>query len=189
MSYPIPNLKGSAIDTLPSQARHIEWPSVIHGDQLKLHRITNETHRFFPLICSWYHLEPKALSEGLKTFTIWGICNEHDQPLGIFRFDQHLSLTSLLQHVPDENLAKELFSQNKTFEISYALDDPYQGQGFGSKAIKAWIDEATRHSFGKCLFAVVDETNKASIRILEKNSFQYLGSYFHNKENRLIYVS
>lgn len=172
------------------QEVRVEWPRLIQGDQVTLHLVTAESSEHFQAICSMYKIESEVLSEELNTMTLWCICDEADRPVGAIQIDRYSSLTDLKKQVSDEELARELFKQNRTFEISYALDEPHRGRGIGSKAVKAWIDEANRHQYGKYVFAVVNADNKASSRILEKNAFQYKGSYIHNiiNENTFLYT-
>ncbi len=169
---------------------HVEWPRLIQGDQVTLHLVTAERNDHFQAMCSWYKIEPEVLSEELNSITLWCICDEADQPVGAIHIDRYSSLADLKNQVSDERLAAELFNQNRTFEISYSLGDPHQGRGLGSKAVKAWVDEANRLQCGKYVFAVVKSDNKPSIRILDKNAFCDIGNYIHDEthENTLLYT-
>jgi phosphinothricin acetyltransferase len=55
-------------------------------------------------------------------------------------------------------------------EITYYLDNKYQGRGLGSATVDFLIEEASRRGF-RHLFAVTMDTNTASIRLLEKKGF------------------
>jgi RimJ/RimL family protein N-acetyltransferase len=172
------------------QEIHIEWPHIIKGDQVTLHFVTAERNEHFQAMCSMYKIEPEALSEELGNMALWCICDEANRPIGAIQIDRYSSLSDLKRQVSDEGLAEELFNQNRTFEISYALDEPHRGRGLGSKAVKTWVDEALYRQYGKYVFAVVSADNKPSSRILEKNAFHYNGSYVHDKtnENTLLYT-
>ena len=177
---------GATIEIQGSEVKAIEWPSLIQGDGVKLHRVTGEASRYFETICSWYEKQPEELTDELNSLVLWCICDETDQPLGTLQIE-----ADLYEQVTDKAVAEKLFNQGKTLELSYSIIESRWNQGWGKKAVNAWIDEANRHSYGKHLFAVVDETNQPSIRILEKNGFHYYGSYFHPSEpevKRLIYI-
>lgn len=55
-------------------------------------------------------------------------------------------------------------------EITYYLDQRWQGRGLGSATIDFLLEEARRRTF-RHLFAVTMDTNTASIRLLEKKGF------------------
>jgi len=55
-------------------------------------------------------------------------------------------------------------------EITYYLDNRWQGRGLGSATVDFLIEEARRRGF-RHLFAVTMDTNTASIRLLEKKGF------------------
>ena len=169
------------------QTTPIEWPSLIEGDGVKMHRITGEESPHFKTICSWYKISPEELTEELDSMVLWCICDSTDQPVGTLNIEADLH-----EQVTDKALAEELFNQGKTLEISYSIIESRWNQGWGKKAVRAWMDEAGRHPYGKCLFAVVDEKNQYSIQILQKSGFHYHGNYFHSSApevNRLIYIS
>lgn len=187
MAIQILPLSSSAVGIQGSQVMAIEWPSLMQGDGVKLHRVKGEESPYFTSICSWYEKKPEELTEELNSAVLWCICDETDQPLGTIFIEADLD-----EQVTDKAEADKLFNQGKTLELSYAVIESLWNKGWGSKALKAWMEEANRHPYGKGLFAVVDEMNQPSIRILEKSGFQYHGHYFHPSEpevKRLIYIS
>ncbi|NUO02124.1 MAG: GNAT family N-acetyltransferase [Saprospiraceae bacterium] len=58
-----------------------------------------------------------------------------------------------------------------TAEIGYWLAEPCWGKGITSKAVQALTDYAFQHSDLVRIYATVFETNRASMRVLEKNGF------------------
>ena len=62
-----------------------------------------------------------------------------------------------------------------TAEIGYWLAEPYWGMGITSKAVHALTDYAFQHTNLVRIYATVFETNPASMRVLEKNGFQFEG--------------
>jgi ribosomal-protein-alanine N-acetyltransferase len=83
-----------------------------------------------------------------------------------------------------ENLSGELmgylFLNVKSFinseaEITYCLKKEFWGQGFGSEALKLFLEFAYHKLQLNRIFARVDEENLRSIRMLEKNGFVYEG--------------
>lgn len=165
------------------------WTKNIHGDGLSLHRLTGKKNAYFDAICSMYELEEETLTQELKSMVIWTICNEKNEVIGAVQIDHYSSLEALREQVSDEKLSQELFAKGSILELSYALQEKCRGHGIGSKAVQLWIDDALKNQWGKKLFAVVEEKNHPSIRILEKNGFTYHGKYFHpkTKENIFLY--
>ncbi|WP_083261290.1 GNAT family N-acetyltransferase [Crocinitomix algicola] len=75
------------------------------------------------------------------------------------------------------------------YEIGYRLDEPYWNNGFASEITPALINFAFE-KFGKTeLMAEVDELNKASVKVIEKNMI-YLKTQFNPKfkSNDRIYI-
>lgn len=62
-----------------------------------------------------------------------------------------------------------------TAEIGYWLAEPYWGRGITSKAVHALTDYAFQHTDLVRIYATVFETNRVSMRVLEKNGFQLEG--------------
>jgi len=62
-----------------------------------------------------------------------------------------------------------------TAEIGYWLAEPYWGRGITSKAVQALTDYAFQHTGLVRIYASVFETNPTSMRVLEKNGFQFEG--------------
>lgn len=166
------------------------WEETIHGDGISFHLVTKERNDFFQAICKMYQLEEQQLEEGLESMVLWCIYDEKNCPIGIIQIDHYASLEALKVQVSDPALASQLFSKQKVLELSYTLDENNRGRGLGSKSVQTWLNYARQNAWSSSLFAVVDVENKASIRILEKNSLAYLGEYVHSetKEQISVYV-
>ena len=59
---------------------------------------------------------------------------------------------------------------DKCMDIGYGVHHTYNGRGFGTEIIQRAIDHCSTHSV-KCIEAWVADSNKASIRVFEKNGF------------------
>lgn len=178
-------------DFSPSQFNtHNEclWEETIHGDGISFHLVTKEKNDFFRAICKMYQIEEQQLEEGLESMVLWCIYNEKNCPIGIIQIDRYTSLEALKVQVSDPVLASQLFSKQQLLEFSYTLDEEHRGHGLGSKAVQTWLNYARQNSWSSSLFAVVDVENKASIRILEKNSLSHLGEYVHSETKEQIFV-
>lgn len=175
--------------TLPVLADY-KWTETIHGNGMTFRLVTPARDESFLAICDMYKLSEENLAMELKDMVLWCIYNEDKQPVGAIQLNAYTSLRSLTRQVSDRRFAEYLFSSNKNIELSYALIEQSRGKGIGSKAVKGFIDHAHSCNWGKCIFAVVSEENQPSIRILEKNSFSYIGNYFHDeiKEHIRLYA-
>jgi RimJ/RimL family protein N-acetyltransferase len=192
MSNVVTSFSGSST-VLLSQSQSLNdyvWEETIHGDGLSMHLVTKEKNDFFQAICKMYQLEEQQLEEGLESMVLWCIYDEKNCPIGIIQIDHYASLEALKVQVSDPALASQLFSKQKVLELSYTLDENNRGRGLGSKSVQTWLNYARQNAWSSSLFAVVDVENKASIRILEKNSLAYLGEYVHSetKEQISVYV-
>lgn len=61
-------------------------------------------------------------------------------------------------------------------EIGYGTMPAQRGRGFMTEAVGGMISWARAHSQIKYVLAETDEKNTASIRIVQKNNFEYTGS-------------
>jgi len=59
----------------------------------------------------------------------------------------------------------------KTVEIGYFIGEPYWGKGIATEAVRLLIDYIARHFDVVRIYAEVFETNKASMKVLQKNGF------------------
>jgi|GEM_PF-4030300 len=180
----------SLCTAMPQETKmpNYNWPQAIHADNMRMEFVTNNSNAF-RAICDMYQLDQAELAQELETMAIWCIYNESNQPIGAIQLDYYHTLENFEKQVSDKPLAKKLFESKKFLEISYALTDENHGKGLGSKAVKTFIDLALTTTWGKHIYAVVDEDNPASIKILEKNGFSYLGNYIHEKtqDNTRVY--
>jgi RimJ/RimL family protein N-acetyltransferase len=62
-----------------------------------------------------------------------------------------------------------------TVEIGYSILTLYQNQGYASEAVRALVSWAFEHHNVKRIIAETLPELKASIRVLEKNKFEYIG--------------
>ncbi len=62
-----------------------------------------------------------------------------------------------------------------TVEVGYSILESYQNQGYASEAVRALITWAFEHTIVKRVIAETLPELKASIRVLEKNGFKYIG--------------
>lgn len=172
-----------------SALSNYQWTETIHANDLTLRLVTSARDNSFFAICDMYDLSEETLTMELKDMVLWCIYNGENQPIGAIQLDAYSSLQGLTKQVSDQRLAQYLFSSEKHIELSYALTEQSRGKGFGSKAVKAFIDHARSCVWGKHLFAVVSENNQPSILTLEKNYFSYIGNYYNDeiKENILLY--
>ncbi len=60
-------------------------------------------------------------------------------------------------------------------EISYIIGEDFQGNGFGSEAVKLFIGKIFRETYLRKILAYVAEGNLASRRIMEKTGFSQEG--------------
>lgn len=65
-------------------------------------------------------------------------------------------------------------------EVGYWLGEAYWGQGLLSKAVRSLVDYAFEHTDLLRIHAAVFSPNKASMRVLEKNGFQFEGILRHS---------
>jgi len=56
-------------------------------------------------------------------------------------------------------------------EIGYGIEDEYQGKGYATEAVAALVNWALYHPGVTCVTAEAEESNLASIRVLEKAGF------------------
>lgn len=63
----------------------------------------------------------------------------------------------------------------KSIEVGYFIGEPFWGKGIATKAVELIIEYIRRHYDVVRIFAEVFETNKASMRVLEKNGFHLEG--------------
>lgn len=66
--------------------------------------------------------------------------------------------------------------ESGSVEIGYGIAEKYQGQGYGTEAVKAVVKWALEQNCVNCVTAEVDKENIASIRVLEKSGFRPTGS-------------
>ena len=62
-------------------------------------------------------------------------------------------------------------------EIGYVLDVPYWGQGYAKEAVQAWIKTGFEQFKFEDLTAIISPTNAASIAVVKKMGFEFLGQY------------
>ena len=70
---------------------------------------------------------------------------------------------------------KNVSPMMKYGEIGYGVDEPYQGRGIATGAVKLLIEKAFRESDLRRLIAYVHDKNLASCRVLEKLGFKREG--------------
>jgi RimJ/RimL family protein N-acetyltransferase len=64
----------------------------------------------------------------------------------------------------------------KRIYISYVVDEFYRGQGYATEALSSFMNEIQENIKGRVIFmGTVYKTNGASIRVLEKTGFEFLG--------------
>ena len=161
--------------------------TIVAENSIHIELATTEKNAPFKAIQKMYQMDEKDLLDELVSSVFWCIYRD-EQPIGAIQLDKYSSLDELKIQVSDESLANELYSNGRFLELSYALDEPYRGQGLGSIAVKAWVNDARQNAWGKHTFAIVDKENIPSQKIMEKNHLTYIGDYFHNKVKQDINV-
>jgi len=63
---------------------------------------------------------------------------------------------------------------DKGIEIGYAIEEKCQGQNYATEAVKAMTNLALCNPLVNEIWAVIDLTNIASIKVLEKSDYQYI---------------
>jgi len=63
----------------------------------------------------------------------------------------------------------------KNVEIGYFIGEPYWGKGIATEAVRLLLDYTIRQFEPARIYAEVFETNKASMRVLQKNGFYLEG--------------
>jgi phosphinothricin acetyltransferase len=63
---------------------------------------------------------------------------------------------------------------DRTVEVSYFVDEDYQGQGLGSKLLEGMLEVVKKLKY-KAVIAILFHTNRPSIRLLQKYGFQRWG--------------
>lgn len=75
---------------------------------------------------------------------------------------------------PIGTLQATLFPQQETVQIGYVIFKPFWGKGYASKAVE-WLEAHLKETFPiQYLEAYVDPQNTASIKVLEKNLFNFI---------------
>lgn len=161
--------------------------TIVAENSIHMELATTEKNDAFTAIQKMYQMDGKELSDELVNSVFWCIYLEK-QPVGAIQIDKYSLLNKLKTQVSDESLAKQLYSEKRFLELSYAMDDPYRSQGLGSKAVKAWLSDAHQNSWGKHIFAIADQKNIPSIKIMKQNHLTCVGEYFHNKVKQDINV-
>lgn len=77
---------------------------------------------------------------------------------------------------------EELNSHQNFYDLGYRFIRKYWGKGYASESCKPWLDYAKEILHASELFASVNEGNKASCRVLEKNGFVHTGDYLSESE-------
>lgn len=72
--------------------------------------------------------------------------------------------------------------KNKVGEIGYWIGEKYWNKGLATEAVKKMLQFCFEESNLKLVYAKVYESNKASIRVLEKNGFLINEGYVEFKE-------
>lgn len=72
---------------------------------------------------------------------------------------------------------------SETFEVGYWIGREYWNQGFATIAVGKVLEHARRQGV-ECLQALVRPENPASVRVLEKNDFAFLGEVERNQPLR-----
>ncbi len=164
---------------------------IIQTRNLCLQVVTSHKDDAFYAICDMYKLSPHELLQELEGESFWCIYNKKTkEAIGAIQLTLYHSLQALKNQVTDTRLADYLYSSKRGIELSYALTEHNQGKGFGSEAVQAFIEYARSCTLKNHLFAVVSDDNPASIRILQKNNFIHIGTYYHPElqENIRLYV-
>lgn len=138
-----------------------KWTEVIQGERVSLHAVTSEKSEYYDAVYEKYNLDYD------KSMKYYCICDENNKPIGYIEIDEYSSLSELRNQISDEHLAQSLFYRGKVLELSYSVEK--RGLGYGTRAVKAWVDDAKQNAWGKHLFAVVGPNNVRSRKILEKN--------------------
>ncbi len=66
------------------------------------------------------------------------------------------------------------FDGTRTTELGYGVGSSYSGRGYASEAVGLLLRWASYRTDWKRIVATVDSHNQASLRVLEKNGFQFL---------------
>ncbi|MEG0652719.1 MAG: GNAT family N-acetyltransferase, partial [Acinetobacter sp.] len=75
---------------------------------------------------------------------------------------------------PIGTLQATLFPQQDTAQIGYVIFKPFWGKGYASKAVE-WLEVHLKETFSiQNIEAYVDPKNTASIKVLEKNLFNFI---------------
>ena len=97
-----------------------------------------------------------------------------------------LQLVMTLKSEPDEiiGIVGGHFSLGDAFNIDYALDADYQGQGYATEALQAFMDAIFTLSNARKLIASVRIFNEPSRRVLVKSGFHANGAGLENMPAR-----
>jgi ribosomal-protein-alanine N-acetyltransferase len=72
----------------------------------------------------------------------------------------------------------EVEGKTEEVEIGFVISREYRGKGYASEVIKRMTDYII-HSFGiKVLYGRVMKGNEASVRVLEKNGYNFVGEEY-----------
>ncbi len=97
-----------------------------------------------------------------------------------------LQLVMTLKSEPDEiiGLVGGSFTSDQAFNIGYALDQDFHGQGYATEAVQALMDAVFTLSNARKVTASVRIFNEASRRVLIKSGFHQNGAGLENMPAR-----
>lgn len=109
---------------------------------------------------------------------------------GVLYIERYKDLHALSQQVLDTILAKKLWENNISFELSYNIGQEFQGKGLGAKMVQLWTEQTKTLPRYASVFATVNSYNKNSIHLLEKYAnFKKVGHFPLSEEEVSLYIS
>ena len=94
-----------------------------------------------------------------------------DYPIYVMEYDKQIIGYGSLSHYREGRQAMRNIA-----EVSFFLDEAYQGKGYGSILLENIINDCPRVKI-KTLLAILLDTNKKSVRLLKKHGFKKWGHF------------
>ncbi len=167
-----PDLTRDDVFRLETARLWLRWPRV--ADAAAITRVMGEK-QVAEMTATW----PYPLPDGEAERRIFQMRKTNALGAG-------LQLVMALKENPNEvvGIVGGGFKLPKIFEIGYALDPDFQGEGLATEAVQALLDAAFTLTEANEAQASVRVMNDASRRVLEKSGFQGVGSGLDNMPAR-----